>query len=152
MKTTIITLLLFASVSWASAQEINTGFYMGADSVQVYDYSRKIAAKSIFLDDTFEDDYNLKITNKAYKIRLNIPPNMEQKVQELTSRVLDGNAATKGFKVMVWKKNKGSKNEMYEVRIAKGKLRFKATRQYMDKASYALLTELGQRFIQTIKE
>lgn len=151
MKTKISMLLLFASISLLKAQVINTGFYMGADSVQVYDYSRKIVDRGIFLDDTFEDNYNLKITNKVYKVRLNFPSHMKEEVQKLTSKILDDTNSSNGFKTMEWKKNKGVKNEMYQVRIAKGKLRFKVIRANMDQASYALLTAVGQTFLRTIK-
>lgn len=136
------------TLSYSQEETKPLEFLLSAEKIKVYDYESE--TKGFILTDVFEDHYNLKLTNRLYKIRLSYPENKSNQVQELVSGLLEGDTTSKGFETMVWKKNKSAKKEMYEVLLEEGKLKIKIHRKQMDEESYTLLNKLGQAFIKEI--
>lgn len=149
MKNLVIAIsLILATFTTITAQEKENVFHVGSDSVKVYDYESE--TDGFILVDVFEDRYNLKLTNRLYKIRLSYPQDKAKQVQLLISSIMDGDNPSDGFETMVWKKNKEAKKPMYQVHLEEGKLKIRIYRKQMDEEGYALLTNLGKAFLKEI--
>ena len=129
-------------------QDVKFTFHLSPEIVEVYDY--KSATTGFTLIDVFEDEYNLKLTKKLYKVRLKFDADNTEEVQRLVSEILEGNKESLGYKTMVWKKTTSSKRPIYEVELANNKLRIKIYRKEMNAQAYRLINDLGKAFLQKI--
>lgn len=131
------------------AQQNNTDtFLLSPEAVKIYDF--EASTKGMHYEYQFEDDYTVKLTNKAYKINLFFEKGRIEAVQNVVSSILDGSNTSSGFETMVWKKTAQDGKPAYKVEIKNDKLRIEITRKNSDDEVYETLNQLGQEFIKTI--
>ncbi|MEP3208358.1 MAG: hypothetical protein ABJN95_04165 [Maribacter sp.] len=150
MKNLKITLcMVVLAVLGVSAQKTkNNTFHLSPEMVKIYDF--ETSTKGVHYEYQFEDDYTVKLTNKAYKISLFFEDGQIEAVQKAVSKVLDDNRTSSGFKTMVWKKTAHDGKPTYKVELKNNKLRIELTRKNSDETVYKTLSTLGQEFIKAI--
>ncbi len=150
MKNLKLTLsLIILSIMGVFAQQEKKGtFFLSPETVKIYDFDA--STKGVQYEYQFEDDYTVKLTNKAYKINLFFEEGQIEAVQKAVSKILDGSNTSSGFKTMVWKETTQDGNPMYKVELKNNKLRIEVTRKNSDDEVYKTLSYLGQEFIKAI--
>lgn len=129
-------------------QKKEVAFQLSSEAVKVYDYES--STKGVSYEYQFEDDYTIKLTNKAYKINLFFEKDEIEAVQKAVSKVFDGSTTSSGFKTMVWKKTSQEGKPSYQVELKDNKLRIEVMRKHMDDEAYRTLNHLGEEFIRVI--
>lgn len=147
LKITLCLLILAITGIYAQQEKTHT-FLLGPESVKLYEF--EASTKGSHFEYEFEDDYNIKLTNKAYKISLFFEAAEMEAVQKVVSKVLDGKDFNYGFATMVWKKTSKNGKPMYKVELKDNKLRIEIFRKQMNAETYAILNNLGQEFIKEI--
>lgn len=141
--------MVVLTIAGVFAQETNNNtFLLSPERVKIYDF--EASTKGVHYEYQFEDDYTVKLTNKAYKISLFFEDGQIEAVQKAVSKVLDGHKTSSGFKTMVWKKTAQDGKPSYKVELKNNKLRIELTRKNSDDMVYKTLSSLGQEFIKAI--
>ncbi len=150
-STSTIMLLIVATIglfAQKKEQDEKFTFHLSPEMVKVYDHES--ATTGFTLIDVFEDEYNLKLTKKLYKVRLKFAADKMPEVQKLVSEILDGNKESSGYETMVWKKTTSPKRPMYEVELNDNKLKIKVYRKEMNAQAYQVINDLGEAFLRKI--
>lgn len=140
-------MVLFA-IANAFAQDSNDAFLLSSEAVKIYDF--EASTKGVHYEYQFEDDYTVKLTNKAYKISLFFEDNAIDLVQKVVSKVLDEHNTSSGFNTMVWKETTQNGKPKYTVELKNKKLRIELIRKNANEEVYKTLSYLGQEFIKAI--
>lgn len=141
-------ILVLAIAGVFAQEEKNNTFLLSPEEVKIYDF--EASTKGVHYEYQFEDDYTVKLTNKAYKVSLFFEDGQIEVVQKVVSKVLDGTSSSSGFKTMVWKKTAEDGKPAYTVELKNNKLRIELTRKNSDDEVYQTLSYLGQEFIKAI--
>lgn len=141
-------LILLVITGVFAQEEKNQVFYLSHETVKIYDFDA--STKGVTYEYQFEDDYTVKLTNKAYKINLFFEHGQLEAVQKVVAKVLEGNDVSSGYDKMVWKKTAQNGKLKYKVELKDDKLRIEIARKNSDDEVYEVLNHLGQEFIKTI--
>jgi len=147
-KLTVTLCMVLFAIANAFAQDSNDAFLLSSEAVKIYDF--EASTKGVHYEYQFEDDYTVKLTNKAYKVSLFFEEKDSEAVQKVVSKVLDGNTTSSGFKTMVWKETTQNGKPRYSVEIKNKKLRIELVRKNANDAVYKTLSYLGQEFIKAL--
>ncbi len=152
MKNIVITiglvLAVVISVFAQDEQAKENQFHLSADMVNIYGFEAD--TKGSRFEYEFEDDYNLKITNKVYKVALFFEKDQREAVQKVVSSVLDEGEAAAGFEQMSWKKTTKNGKPVHEVNVVDGKLKITVYRKQIATEGFAIINELGKAFLNEI--
>jgi len=151
MKNLKITVLLIIAVitSTYAQEQKKVNFLLAPKTVEVYDFKEQtVATNGTHFTYEFEDDYTVKLTNKMYKIQLFFEDAKSIDAQKAVAKFLDGTDTKMGYKKMVWKKTNQNGNQMYKIELKDKKLKIEIFRAYMDANAYAMLSNLGKKFIE----
>lgn len=141
-------LAIFVAFNAFAQQENNQAFLLSPQAVKIYDF--EASTKGVHYEYQFEDDYTVKLTNKAYKISLFFPKGKIETVQKVVANVLEGNNTSSGFTSMIWKKTNQDGKAKYKIEVKDDKLRIEIIRKNSDAEVYETLNKLGQEFIKAI--